>query len=164
MPRQIALAEKTGPTRPRKRNAHAIASADLSHIASDIFDHPHEFVTEYQIFDLRKKAVVDVEVGTTDRTGGYSQNDVLCMLKLRIGHVIYFNVLRPMKNQCLHRLPAASVSISCGSRLRSSGSTSSYNFSCIFACAVSGRKRRENTSALFAAPGTTIRSPSINPL
>src|SRR3954447_21895343 len=117
MPREIALAEKTGPTRHRKGNNHAIASADLSHIASDIFDYAHEFVTEYQIFDLRKKAIVDVEIRATDRTRRYSQNYVLCMLEFRVGHVTYFNVLGPMKNQRLHRLPAASVSISCGSRL-----------------------------------------------
>ena len=82
---------------------HAIAFRDIRHGGAGFFDHAHELMAEHHVFELRKEAVVDVQIGAADRGRCDTDNYVLRIFDAWIIHVIDFDMAGPVKYECFHR-------------------------------------------------------------
>ena len=99
---KIVLAEKTSAARDWKRNHYAIAFVQILDGTAFFFDYAHELVAEDKIFQLRKEAVVNVEIGSADGSRGDAENNVPRLLNFRIVDVIDFDAARSVKNERFH--------------------------------------------------------------
>src|SRR5437763_13065051 len=102
MRRETVLTEKACSTRDRKRNDHAVAFVEILDGAAFFLDYAHEFVAENKIFQLRKEAVVNVQVGSADGGRGYTKNNIPRLLNSRIVYVVDVDTAGSVEDKRFH--------------------------------------------------------------
>jgi hypothetical protein len=89
MDRKSLCAEEAAAARYRKRDDDPVAAAQVRYPGANLLDYTHELVTHHQRLELGKEPVVQVQVRTTNRSGGDPQDDITRTFQTRIVNPLY---------------------------------------------------------------------------
>ena len=107
---QLPPAEEAVAAGDSERNHDAIADLELGVFRSDLDNLAHGLVTQ-DVAGLhsRHHAVIDVQIGTADRTGRNLDDRVAGMLDLRVRYAFAADVLFSVPGQCAHAIGLLSM-------------------------------------------------------
>ncbi len=101
--KEPVLTGKAGAARYRERNYDAIALLEILYGTANFFHDAHEFVAQdIALLHAWDKAVIEMQVGSANSGGRDSDDCIPLIQNLRVGYVLYLNVLFPHPTVSLH--------------------------------------------------------------
>lgn len=99
----LMLAEEALPACYIERDNDPVALLDPGNLRAHLFHNPHRLMSDnVVIMHSRYFSVIDMQVRSANSGCGYADEDVILLLKPRIGDLLHFNFLLSLISHCLH--------------------------------------------------------------
>ena len=99
----LHLAKEAVTAGNHKRDHHPITFLHVFHFAPALHHLAHKFMTkDIAVLDLGNFSAIKMQIRTTDRRGGYAQDDIVRLFDTRIGDIIDPNMMWTVIGESFH--------------------------------------------------------------